>query len=59
MMKTLNYWNVREYLTKEDKKACEQAWDNEIELVVDECGRVYNEAGQYIADVIFQERDEY
>ena len=59
MMKTLNYWNVKEYKTWGDKKACEQAWGNEIELVVDEYGRVYNEAGKYIADVEYQESSEY
>lgn len=58
-MKTLNYWNVKEYKTEEDKIACEKAWDNEIELVVDEYGRVYNEGGQYIADVEYQESSEY
>lgn len=58
-MKTLNYWNVKEYKTEEDKIACEKAWDNEIELVVDKYGRVYNEGGQYIADVEYQESSEY
>jgi hypothetical protein fuD12_05778 len=58
-MKTLNYWNVKEYKTEEDRAACEKAWDNEIELVVDEYGRVYNEGGQYIADVVYQESSEY
>lgn len=59
MMKKLNYWNVKEYKTEEDKIACEKAWDNEVELVVDEYGRVYNEGGQYIADVEYQESEEY
>lgn len=58
-MKTLNYWNVKEYKTEEDRVACEKAWDNEIELLVDEYGRVYNEGGQYIADVEYQESSEY
>ena len=58
-MKTLNYWNVKEYKTEEDRKACEDAWNNEIELRVDEYGRVYNEGGQYIADVEYQESSEY
>ena len=58
-MKTLNYWNVKEYKTEEDRAACEKAWDNEIELNVDENGRVYNEGGQYIADVEYQESSEY
>ncbi len=59
MMKKLNYWNVKEYITVEDKISCEKAWDNEIELVVDEHGRVYDEAGKYIADVEYQESSEY
>lgn len=58
-MKTLNYWNVKEYKTEEDKIACEKAWNNEIELKIDEYGRVYNEGGQYIADVEYQESSEY
>ena len=58
-MKALNYWNVKEYKTEEDKNACKKAWDNEIELVVDEYGRVYDEAGKYIADVEYQESSEY
>ena len=58
-MKKLNYWNVKEYKSEEDKIACEKAWDNEIELKVDEYGRVYNEGGQYIADVVYQESSEY
>ena len=58
-MKTLNYWNVKEYKTEEDRVAREKAWDNEIELLVDEYGRVYNEGGQYIADVEYQESSEY
>ena len=58
-MKALNYWNVKEYKTEEDKIVCEKAWDNEIELKVDEYGRVYNEGGQYIADVVYQESSEY
>ena len=58
-MKKLNYWNVKKYKTKEDKIACEKAWDNEIELEVDDCGRVYDESGKYIADVEYQESLEY
>lgn len=59
MMKKLNYWNVKEYKTEEDKKACEDAWDKDIELRVDNCGRVYDEADTYIADVVYQESSEY
>ena len=31
-MKKLNYWNVKEYESEEDKKECEDAWDKDIEL---------------------------
>ena len=58
-MKTLNYWNVKSYATKEDQAACEQAWDKEIELRVDEYGRVYDESDRYIADVEYQESSDY
>ena len=58
-MKTLNYWNVKSYASKEDKIACKKAWDKEIELKVDEHGRVFDEADTYIADVIYQENSEY
>lgn len=59
MMKKLNYWNVKEYASEEDKKRCEEAWDKEIELTIDECGRVYDESDTYIADVVYQESSEY
>lgn len=58
-MKKLNYWNVKEYASEEDKKRCEEAWDKDIELRVDNCGRVYDEADTYIADVVYQESSEY
>ena len=48
-----------ENLSEEDKKACEEAWDKDIELRVDNCGRVYDEADTYIADVVYQESSEY
>ena len=54
-MKKLNYWNVKEYASKED----EEAWDREIELKVDEYGRVFDEADRYIADVVYQESSDY
>lgn len=59
MMKKLNYWNVKEYMSEKDKKVCEDAWDKEIELRVDECGRVFDESDAYIADVGYQESSEY
>lgn len=58
-MKKLNYWNVKEYMSEKDKKACEDAWVKEIELRVDEYGRVFDEADTYIADVVYQESSEY
>ena len=59
MMKKLNYWNVKEYKSEEDKIACEDAWDKDIELRVDNCGRVFDESDTYIADVVYQESSEY
>ena len=49
MRKKLNIYN---YLgvTENDNKAILEAIDNEIELEIDEVGRVWNEGGQYIAD---------
>ncbi len=58
-MKKLNYWNVKEYASEEDKKRCEDAWDKDIELRIDENGRVYDESDTYIADVVYQESSEY
>ena len=58
-MKKLEYWNVKEYASEEDKKACEKAQDKEIELEADEFGRVFDEAGTYIADIVYQESCEY
>jgi len=57
-MKKLNYWNVKEYASKEDEKACEDAWNKEIELRIDEYGRVYDESDRYIADVEYQESND-
>lgn len=58
-MKKLEYWNVKEYASEEDRRACEKAWDNEIELKADEFGRVFDETGIYIADIVYQESCEY
>ena len=44
-MKKIEYWNVKEYASEEDKKACEKAWDKEIELKTDKFGRVFDEGG--------------
>ncbi len=41
-----NYLGV----TENDNKAILEAIENEIELEIDELGRVYNEGGIYIAD---------
>ena len=57
-MKKLNCYDVKEYKTEADKKACNEAWGKEIELYVDEIGRVWNERGQYIADVTLLEEGE-
>lgn len=58
-MKKLEYWNVKEYASEEDRIACEKAWDNGIELKTDKFGRVFDEAEIYIADIVYQESCEY
>ena len=58
-MKKLNYYNAKSFKSAEDERICNEMWDNEIELVVDEYGRVYDENGKYIADVEYQESSEY
>lgn len=37
-------------ITEQDNKVITEQWQQEIELFIDEFGRVYNEGGQYIAD---------
>lgn len=37
-------------ITENDNKAILEAIEKEIELEIDEVGRVWNEGGQYIAD---------
>jgi len=39
-------------IKEEDKKVVEKHFEEEIEMTIDEYGRVYNEGGQYIADII-------
>lgn len=46
------------FATQEDERRCLECWEKNIELTVDEFGRVYNEAGTYIADVEFAESEE-
>jgi hypothetical protein len=47
--KKLNIYNYTG-VTETDNKAIMEAVENEIELTIDEFGRVYDESGQYIAD---------
>ena len=47
--KKLNIYNYTG-VTEADNKAIMEAVENEIELTIDEFGRVYNEGGEYIAD---------
>jgi hypothetical protein len=49
MNKKLNIYN-HIGITEADNKAIMEAVENEIELTIDEFGRVYDESGQYIAD---------
>lgn len=54
-MKTLDYGDYMEgeieFFSKEDEEACLQCWNEQIEMTIDEYGRVYNEGGIYIADI--------
>ena len=47
-----------EFASVEDKKKVFECWEREMETKVDEFGRVFNQAGTYIADVVFTEREE-
>lgn len=38
--------------TEADEKAINEALVNDIELTIDEMNRVFNEGGQYIADLV-------
>lgn len=60
MRKILEYWDIKLFASKEDENACEEYWGMEIELYVDEYGCVWNEGGQYIANVILlKDNEEY
>ncbi|WP_187105718.1 hypothetical protein [Fusobacterium necrophorum] len=54
-MKKLDYGKYMEgeisFLTKADEEACLQHWNDQNELTVDEFGRVFNEAGIWIASI--------
>lgn len=52
MRKEFNYYNAKSFATAEDETICNQNWDNEIKLEIDEAGR-------YIADAEYQESSEY
>ncbi len=49
MNKKLNIYN-HIGVTEADNKAILEAINNQIELTIDELGRVWNEGGEYIAD---------
>ena len=49
MLKKLNIYN-HIGITEADNKAILEAINNQIELTIDELGRVYDESGTYIAD---------
>ena len=56
-MKKLNWYDVRETerikIKEEDMKEVNKCIENEIEMTYDsETLKVYNEAGEYIADII-------
>ena len=48
-MKKLNIYKYKG-VTEADNEAILKAIKKEIELTIDEVGRVFNEGGQYIAD---------
>lgn len=54
-MNILNYGDYMEgeisFLSKADEEACLQCWNEKNELTVDEFGRVFNEAGVWIANI--------
>lgn len=61
-MKKLNYANFMNdefrFISKEDEVECMQHWAENNELTVDEFGRVFNEGGEYVCDVVFEESQE-
>lgn len=59
MRREFNYYNAKSFGTKEDEKICNEMWEKEINLEIDEYGRVYDEADRYIADAEYQESSEY
>lgn len=62
MTKKLTWGDYQEgrikFMLKEDEKRCIKHLKNNNELSVDEFGRVYNEGGEYIADVEFTKDEE-
>lgn len=54
-MKKLSYADYMndefDLVSQEDEKKCLECWNNGVELTVDDFGRVFNEAGVYIADI--------
>lgn len=54
-MKKLNWGDYMEgeiiFVSKEDEEICKKHWKDNNQLTVDTYGRVYNEGGQYIADI--------
>lgn len=59
MRKQFNYYNAKSFKSTEDERICNEMWDKEIELTIDENGRVYDESDRYIADAEYQESSEY
>lgn len=61
-MKKLSYADYMNdefnFVTQEDEKKCLEYWGKDVELTVDNLGRVFNEAGTYIADVTFAIKEE-
>ena len=59
MTKKFDYYNAKKFGSEKDERICNEMWDKEINLEIDEYGRVYDESGRYIADAEYQERSDY
>lgn len=54
-MKSLSYGHYMDgeivFNSRADEEACLQCWNEDIEMKADEYGRVFNEAGIWIANI--------
>ena len=59
MKKKFNFYNAKSFGSAEDERICTEMWGKNIQLQIDEHGRVFDEAGRYIADAVYQEASQY